>query len=330
MHTVYAQGTSNQKFSVDCDKGQSIQAAVNKAIEGTKIFISGDCYEKISVNTDGLKLIASGNATLQPPLIPPGQGYPLVIRGDLVKVRNFASINGGTGVGILVTDGGSAYIISNRLENSASYGVDVQRGASATIRDNYINDNAGGGVGFNMGGHGEVSGNKIRDNGGIAVGGNGSVFVVENNKIFRNGGGVNIQQSSNGTVKGNKIRNNSFGIFVGSSSSGNIDSNTVTFNGSGIGVAGSASAWISGNTFSDNLGTGVYIGMNGSVRLSTSFMNTPNTVERNQIFGINCEPSAALEVGNDQVLTNNLPEDLFIQDGCTVIDNSPSGFPPTP
>ncbi len=190
--------------SVDCDKGQSLQQAINTAKIGATINVRGTCTGVVIVATPNLTLdgggawvgdVLVGGATVNAG----GQNNSAIrVVADFVTIRGF-TITGSLRNGISVSRAGSANIFANMIEGNARHGVSVNQSAYARIGEN----------GF---GHlpDEGNGNIIRGNGfrGVSVSGSADA-AVRHNKILDNGReGIRVHTGASAGADGNLIDGN--------------------------------------------------------------------------------------------------------------------------
>lgn len=297
----------------------TIQAAVDDAVPGDRIFVATGEYEEqvvVGDGKDGLQIRAVGQAQI---IAPDTFGNPsnavvhidgaedvdligFTIRGDDDSV--------GPNYGVLVDGGGSADIVRNRI-----FG----------IRDNPLSGRQEGvGIQFgqfdpNEAGSGSAVGNRISDyqKGGIVVIGDGSTALVAHNQVRGPGetdviaqNGIQISDGATGRIEFNSVSGHSFtgadfegvGILVFDSSDVHIRGNRTFANDEGILLFGDAETVTNvtvelnhsyGNTFN---GIGVFNVQDSTVRF--------NHVSRNAFDGINLEQSSRVQVLHNVALFN--------------------------
>ena len=177
-------GQAQDQFTpVFCDRGQSIQDAVDRAPEGAFINVFGTCEESVVIQTDRLKIGAFfGQATT---VIPQG-GNPafLVHFADGVHIQNF-NISGG-GIGVFISNGSSAVILNNQISDITALGIGVAGGSFAFIANNVLHSNNG-------------------NFGQILVGDSSSASVVDNTITASSGVGISAASASSVSVGGNNV-----------------------------------------------------------------------------------------------------------------------------
>ncbi len=150
-------------ISVDCDLGDTIQTALDSAVDGDTINVvgGGTCLENIVVRVDHVTLDGNGTATID------GSGDSasdtVQVLGTDVTITGFTITGGRNGISVRI--GGSGIIADNTITINGLHGVEVTLAAAADISNNTITFNGGrGGVVVNLGGSAEISDNIINDN----------------------------------------------------------------------------------------------------------------------------------------------------------------------
>lgn len=208
MHAL-AQVVGEQTFRVDCDKGETISKALDRARDGATIEVSGTCTEQVFVDKDRVEIVGIG---LPAVIGPPNSFGTFSVRGTGVLIRGF-TLRGETGVSI--NSGGSAEIRSNVIDEVTNTGIivafgsfgdihhnDVRGGhgefsliflhqsASAEIRNNTVTNSDGSGIGIDAGSSAQIFGNTVS---GSTFGG---IVVLENSYAFLTGGGPNTLEDN--------------------------------------------------------------------------------------------------------------------------------------
>ncbi len=225
-------------LQVDCDAGQSIQAAVDGAGDGDTINVSGTCNERFTISKNRIKLIGLTGASI---IGPDNSGDMIRVRGSNVLIDGFSTLTGDRR-SILVERAGSAFIRNNIILGSGSTGIGVKESSSARIENNTIENSGTHGVRVTESSFARVVGNLIK------------------NSVRK---GVIVTQSGSAGIFDNTITENQVGIVMNTGGAGSIDNNIITDNdGDGIAIRnGSAvrlqrSASVSNpNTFERNGGT---------------------------------------------------------------------------
>ena len=246
-------------FQLVCGQQQTISDALRRLGPGDTLFVSGACSENVQIPEQvvNITLDGQGTATINGP---DASSTTILVRGNGITIRNFASITGGE-TGITVTRGGAALIDSNVIQSTGGNGISVVQSSSARIINNTIQGNPQTGIvisesssariGFSMADDTEASPN-----------------VIQNNKE----NGIVVTRSSSGRIVGNTISGNTEnGVIVTRVSHGAVSSNTIDNNGSD-GVLVSRN---SGVDLGEDTGSGIF--------------DAPNTTKvNNGGFGIRC------------------------------------------
>ncbi len=255
-----------QKF-VDCDRGETIQGALQRLRPGDTLTIKGTCNENVTIGSttgqfNGVTLDGKGTATISGP-------SATLNTLELDGVSNF------TVLGLHITGGfdalsvntGSQIAIENVVvENAGRHGIHFQRGTAmayvinSTIQNNpqngiIVNENSYARIGFTSG-----VGASETDTGPCVIQGNG-------------GHGIRIQRSS----------------------SARVYTNTINDNGqNGVNIESASYAEIAANTINGNVGNGVAVTENSTLHLGdptgTKTEDTPNTTTvPNGLFGLQAQ-----------------------------------------
>jgi parallel beta-helix repeat protein len=246
-------------FQLICGHQRTISDALRRLRPGDTLSVSGACNENVQIPEQvvNITLDGQGTATINGP---DASSSTIVVRGNGITIRNFASITGGE-TGITVTRGGAALIDRNVIQNTGTNGIVVIQSSSARIINNTIQENPQTGIvisesssariGFNMADDTEASPNVIQKN---------------------NENGIVVTRSSSARIVGNTI-------------SGNIDN--------GVLVTRVSHGDVSSNTIDSNGGDGVFVSRNSGVNLGedtgSGIFDSPNTTNVNNVgVGIRC------------------------------------------
>jgi parallel beta-helix repeat protein len=246
-----------ETFQFVCGQQRTISGALQRLRPGDTLFINGACSENVQIPEQVLNITldGQGTATINGS---DANSATILVRGDGITIRNFASITGGE-TGITVTRGAAALIDNNVIQNTGTNGVVVTQSSSARIINNTIQGNPANGIvinesssariGFNMTDDTEASPNAIQKNGenGIVVTGSSNARIVGNTISGNGDNGVIVNRVSHGDVSSNTIDSNGGdGVFVFRNSgvnlgedagSGIFDSpNTTNVNNGGFGI----------------------------------------------------------------------------------------------
>jgi parallel beta-helix repeat protein len=297
----------------------TIQAAVDDADPGDRIFVATGLYEEQVVVGDGkddIQIKAAGNAHIVAPdtFGDPSNAIVHIDGAEDVDLIGF-TIRGtddtvGPNYGVLVDGGGSADILRNRIFGVRDNPL-TGRQEGVAIQFGQFNPNEAG--------NGSAVGNRIDDyqKGGIVVIGDGSSALVAHNRVRGAGptdviaqNGIQVSDGATGRVEFNFVSGNAFtgpefegvGILVFDSSNVRIRGNHTYGNDEGILLFGDSETVTNvtvelnhsyGNTFN---GIGVFNVQDSIVRL--------NHVSRNAFDGINLEQSSDVQVTHNVALFN--------------------------
>ncbi len=189
---------------VDCTKGQSIQAAVNAAVDGDTVTVFGRCTEIVTITTDGITVIG-GSGTLFGGFIV--DGAQRVVIDDL-------TIDGSTTAGRLdgVRAQNNAHVTVRNctILNHTRSGANITRASSGLLEGNTITvfeaDGADSGVVVSLGsfallrGTAENPTQSITSN--LASGSFGNSLGVFHDSHVRLNGGNTIVGSGNAPAIG--------------------------------------------------------------------------------------------------------------------------------
>jgi parallel beta-helix repeat protein len=246
-------------FHLVCGHQRTITEALRRLRPGDTLFVSGACNENLQIPEQvvNITLDGQGTATINGP---DASSSTILVRGDGITIKNFASVTGGE-TGITVTRGGAALIDSNVIQNTGTNGIVVTQSSSARIINNTIQGNPQSGIvitdsssariGFNMPDDTEASPN-----------------IIQNNKE----NGIIVTRSSSARIVGNTLSGNTEnGVLVTRVSHGDVSSNTIDSNG----------------------GDGVFVSRNSGVNLGedtgSGIFDSPNTTKVNNVgVGIRC------------------------------------------
>lgn len=248
-------------LTVNCPV-DSLQAAVDLALPGDTIQVTGTCTESVLIRNEQMRIALDGQNVAT---ISPASGYAaFTVRGKGITIRNF-TITGGPGAGVWVNRGSNAIINQNHIHGMGGNGITVNQLSFAVIRNNNIHGNAGDGI------------------------------LISETSDSR----IGFDQNYDAAASPNTIQNNGGrGITVSGTSKARIVGNTITGNtGDGIGVFRNAQADIAGNTLDSNGGSGINVGMNGGAQLGednpSTFLDQPNVTTVNNVgYGVTCSLGA--------------------------------------
>ena len=183
--------------NVDCGLGDSLQDALDDAVEGQTINVSGTCNERITVRIDNVTIDGGGTAIIDGTGIS-APGSLLRVQALNVSILNLTVQKSPRG-GIHVLNGGSATIQGTTSTGNDTHGIQVNRSSYALI---------GPESGFHPAA-GDPPGNHIFNNTrhGIVVIGSANADIFHN-LITGNNRGILIHASGSADIDGNEITGN--------------------------------------------------------------------------------------------------------------------------
>ena len=249
---------------------QTLQAAVDSAVAGDTIVVTGACSENVLIRNEKQRLLISGNGASisgSNPSTP-----TLNVRGKGITIQGFI-ITGGRD-GINVNRGSNAVIQNNIIQGTGRHGVLVDQLSFGVIISNTIQNNVNGSgivvsessvarIGFNLDTDGAPAGNLIQGNGGqgIVLSRTSSARIVGNSVVANTGGdGIQVIRLSQADLARNNVINNTgHGVFVTQNSGVNLpdvpptgsffdDTNTSTGMNNGNGIRCTFGGFVSGHT----------------------------------------------------------------------------------
>lgn len=300
--------TQSQTFTVDCAKGQTISAALERGNERKLlvVIVRGTCNENVTIERENVTLQGdpqvggtvngAANANTINILASPTTIDRLTVAGGLNGIRVYGAfsvgisnsvIRGASQSGILLVNS-HASIVDNTIENVSANGVHQIRFATARLIHNQIRSNAGVGILAEQNSTVSTNGNSVTANGaqGILLL-SGSQGALSGDTVGSNGtnptapaSGIDVN-FSNAQIGNVSILNNGRAGILAAASVVSVTGSTITGN-QDSGVLGFLSSTfnISG-TISNNGGDGVQLILNSTAQI------TPGTIiQGNQRHGI--------------------------------------------
>ncbi|NYB51974.1 MAG: right-handed parallel beta-helix repeat-containing protein [Methanobacteriaceae archaeon] len=208
--------------NIDVNPGDSIQSAVDSAVDGDTIIVhdnAGSAYtynENIKIkDINGLSIISDGTVIVSATGGSAKNDKPVFQvdkKADNIVINGF-SITGATkssGVEVKNKDSTSIFIINNLIYGN-EVGVTIKDG-TATIKDNKIYGNKKNGVNLEKKeASAEITNNKIYDNGENGINVQSGKATIKDNEIFGNKkkNGVNVDgKEASAEITNNKIYDN--------------------------------------------------------------------------------------------------------------------------
>ena len=250
----------------------SLQDAVNAALPGETINVTGTCSENVLISNEKQRILIDGNSTAT--ISGPANSSPtLNVRGKGITLQN-STITGASD-GIVVNRGSNAVINNNTIHNTGGSGVIVDELAFASMTNNIIQNNPEAGI------------------------------LIDEGSTARIGFNLDIET----LASANTIQSNALGIAVRNRSSARIVGNAISGNtGDGIFVDRDSEADISSNAIGSNSGNGIVVSENAFVQLGedagSNIYQSPNSGTANAGVGIKCLNGGEAD-GRQGTLTGN-------------------------
>ncbi len=301
--TLFARGGT-----VNCDKGDSLQKAIESAAGSAaplNINLLGTCHENFDFSRDRVNIVGDGDTTIV--------GSIRMFASDDV---NFADLKiTGPGWGFSVFNGRVRFTRVNVFANDGA-GVYGRHGATLIFRDSQIIDNHGESGVFLENSELILINSQVSLNWSYGIlASRNSTVSLRNTEVHANqAGGIHAKMSSTVEALGSHIwENGNVGIFMRTGSSGEIHDSAVNANQTqGLEVSGNSTldvfggevswngvhgAWVSEHSFlrlidaqvGNNIGHGVVIGRDGGVILEGGSGVQDNT----EFFQVVCQGKEA-------------------------------------
>ncbi len=252
----------------------TIQEAVNNASSGDTIFVrSGTYFEHVVVDKSLLVIGEDQERTI---IDGSGDGFPVIISGSGVTLRNFTIQHGVVGVIVDKASEGNV-VIENKIVFNSFYGLYGDRSGQSVIASNNVSFN---------GAH------------GIFLYASKSSEIVDNSIMHNLGDGILLRYHANGLIRRNFVQGNRWcGIFIASDEDperpSRLSKNNV----------------IAENQVLNNL-DGIMIRHIGTVELAAQNEVYNNTVAYNSV-GLNLSGSNSNRVFNNNFVNNSMQLSLF-------------------
>lgn len=261
-----AQAAQPQTFTVDCAKGQTISAAIERGDERKPmvLIVQGTCNENVAITRDDVTL--QGDATKGVVINGPSGQPSIAVRGasrvslDRLTVRGGTqgiTLVGGSNIeitnsdiqyaatqGIGITGTSTVFVVNCNIQNNTRTGINVTQG-NVSISNSQISNNAGDGVRAFRGSSVSLNGGSVSTNAFAGVNVQSSEMTITGSTIAGNGTNaaqpVNLRSGVSGlaasiTISNTTVRDNAFaGVLAAAGGFLDLRSSTVTGN-SGNGV----------------------------------------------------------------------------------------------
>ena len=257
------------EIKVKCDKGQSVQSALDSLSGPAIITVTGICHENLVIKNDDVTLQGGTYDA------PDSARSTIFVEGARRVAITGVTVRGGL-AGVRAFQGASLTLENSTIEENESCGVHAFTGSSVSVDSCTIQKNNGQGV-------------IAADNSNLAL---TNSTITDNHMagvLVMGASNARIGKSSQGVLGRNQITNNwGYGVNVTWSSFAMINGNTLTGNG-GYGVnIDAASAEVINNTIASNGCGGIWVANSGSAMIGLGHLSPsePNTIENNQFEGI--------------------------------------------
>src|SRR5688572_15707455 len=207
--------------SVDCDAGQSINAAVAKVRPGDTILASGTCNEQVSFEAETVRITLDGQkkTTIRHPGKPAYSPHTVYIRGKDIHIKGVTVIGGLDGIHL--AGPASAEIDGAVVQKTTRAGIRIDKGSVVRILNTTIEDSGAMGI--------DISGVSIAYI-GVRIPRLPALAPVTIRNS--NGPGINIERSSDAWIVGNTISSNKgSGIELHRHSRADVMANVINGNG---------------------------------------------------------------------------------------------------
>jgi hypothetical protein len=129
--------------SVNCNAGQTIQAAVNASVPPAEITVAGICVENVLIRDKDISLRGVQMPSLDG-IRSPVPGVPaLVVRGSVIASITGLSFSMNPGPGAAIRDGANMTLANCLFENNAASGLRTDSGAFVLATDTTFTANRG-------------------------------------------------------------------------------------------------------------------------------------------------------------------------------------------
>jgi len=317
---AYPAGAVDRAGTVQVVKpGESVQAAVDKALPGdTVVLLPGTYRESVKISTSGVTLrgVATGEVTIAAPSAAADTGVSVAgVEGNRLTGVTVASltVSGFAKYGIAATQTDGMAVRAVLAENNGQYGIGQQKSVRAHLVGNVTRGNGEAGLfvantvteeGGALDTQGtEISGNTTSDNKTGIVLRRVRDLTVEANAVSGNCAGMfvigdeNVPRAGHLTVRGNAVTANTRYCAA--------TSRLPFVQGAGIVLTGVEATVLEHNTVTGNTGSST---MSGGVVFFHSFVSVPNTdnaVRDNVLLSNGPADVAGWDAGTGNTVTGN-------------------------
>jgi hypothetical protein len=291
------------EIDVNCDTGESINAALGQQAERLTISISGTCVERVWIARNDVTLqgIVGTNPTI---MAPAGAGGAIAIIGaQRVHLQGLA-VTGGPDVSLEAGDGASFTAYQLKISNPAGGGLTIGNGSSARIEESEIAGNGTHGAGADSGSSLILRNTQVIDNAkfGVAVQ-TSALRLSGRTNVARNGTGVYMRNArAVGQGGCTIVDNRGGGVSAEVGSHLFLEQCRIAGNGgSGIGVYGTSAAELAYVVIQNNTNGGVSAAGGSSVSVGGASIVDGGTAASGIRLGDTCTGS----VGEDVSITGS-------------------------
>jgi hypothetical protein len=207
--------------SIDCDAGNTIQAALGNVKPGDTVLVSGTCNEQVSFAPELVRITLDGQkkTTIQHPGKGAASPHTVFIRGKDITVKGITVIGGLDGIHL--AGPASAELDGNVVVKAARAGIHADKGSIVRILNNTVQDSGAYGI--------DITGVSLAYI-GVRI---PRLPALSPNTIRNNGGaGINIERSLEAWIVGNTIaENKGSGIAVHRNAHADVMANVINANG---------------------------------------------------------------------------------------------------
>lgn len=310
---------------VDCDKGQSLQAALETATgnaEALEIQLDGTCEEVVTITRDRVSIVGNdgatiagririfgpGNVTLRDLTIT-GPGPGLGVWGG--RTRMFGvSILDNTDTGIVAQDGATIRFSGGQVSgNGGSHGV-LLIGSNAQIAESLVAGHPDRGIAATENSRLRTERVIVTGNGlGIEASMNSSLSLEETEVSYNGNIGLFISNNSSAHTRLVAIQGHSeSGISLRSGSSVNVEESIILDNFNGIEARAGDIHIANGAAITANQNHGIDANVHSSVQLENSY------IYFNQVSGVRLEYDSGLLAFDGVSIYSNFGGDVFCTD----------------
>ena len=220
--------------TVDCDRGDSIQAAIDKQVGHTgpiEIFINGTCNENVVISRDSIHLTSNSNAVLS--------GEILIDGAKRITLSSFQVTGPGNGV---IGNNNSDVDLRDMVitGNQGLMGVGSNVGSYVEVYDSTISNNQNWGLNVTNGATLGVDHTDVINNTNINIraDANSSLYILNGSTISGStGDGIHVILNSSAWLQDTAITGNtSTGIFVQYDGSVRFNHNVTVSGNGGAGI----------------------------------------------------------------------------------------------